>query len=833
MLQKSYILTPNKRLSRQLENDFLHHQAGVSIPKIIKILPINSWLALAWQNVIDERIVIDQIQEKFIWRQIITLNSNLNLIEQAVSFHSLITAYKIDINKFNVNNDELATFLRWYKKFKNYCHEKKLITISELPANLIDFVEDFKMLELNLIGFDEISPALTDLITALEKTGCKIIKGDPNKTTASQKHRIAFESTREEITTIAKFTQKVLANEPKAKIGIVSPNLKNIKDKIADTFYETFGSNQNINFSLGTNLDQLPIIHLALKLLAIDTFSMAKLSDIITSPYIRGSLKEQSARISLSKQILKNPDITIEGLIDTCAQATSLLKHCLQTWSTLILGDKDQLLTPLAWSKSFIAILKSFWWPGEENLNDLEALGLNQFREIINNFGTNNYLVNKISRKAALQMLQEIVANKVVNQPSTSNHNKIDILGILEGAGINFDYLWIMGLDDQSWPPFSTPNPFIPISIQKTMFLPHSSTKRELDFCRTLLTRYQRSAKKIIFSYSKQNGDQILEPSPLIIDYPELSINDLDLSSTVSLTKNIYLSKKTEKLTDDQGPKLSAAELISTSSRLIELQSTCPFRAFAEFRLHLENLPKETMGVSKIDRGIVLHQALEKFWKKIKTQANLIELTFQTMEQMVIYAISSSLDQLNLTPKLKELELKTLTKLLTRWLELEKNREHFQLLVSEKNCQVKLANLDINLRIDRIDKLAENKNILIDYKSGKELPTIMDWFSMRPKNPQLILYSIAINDIDGLAIAQINSDSVKFKEITLEELTEIYQKNHPGSQINITWKWLISYWKNNLAKLASEFSSGQAQVAPLSREICQRCNFDPICRITN
>ncbi len=58
----------------------------------------------------------------------------------------------------------------------------------------------------------------------------------------------------------------------------------------------------------------------------------------------------------------------------------------------------------------------------------------------------------------------------------------VQVMGMLEAAGLRFDHLWIMGLDDEALPSPANPSPFLPVSLQRQHRLPHSSSERELEF---------------------------------------------------------------------------------------------------------------------------------------------------------------------------------------------------------------------------------------------------------------------------------------------------------------------------------------------------------------
>ncbi|MEK7861728.1 MAG: hypothetical protein AAB295_00485, partial [Chloroflexota bacterium] len=51
----------------------------------------------------------------------------------------------------------------------------------------------------------------------------------------------------------------------------------------------------------------------------------------------------------------------------------------------------------------------------------------------------------------------------------------VQVMGLLEAVGLDFDHLWIAGLHDEIWPASPRPNPFLPALLQRRMRVPHAS----------------------------------------------------------------------------------------------------------------------------------------------------------------------------------------------------------------------------------------------------------------------------------------------------------------------------------------------------------------------
>ena len=842
MQEKSVTLTPNKRLARHLQKQFCisHTKQNQNAWHSAKILPLKTWLINCWQECSDPRVLLNPFQEKLLWQKIIIENLGekfISLTKFAINAHESISAWQLkDINYPAYKTEDIIIFQRLYGKLKEYCKDKNLVTTSKLPTLLIPYIQNHNFEKITFAGFDEYNPQLQTLIASIKETGCEIFELDPNNYQNSVQKRLGFDNLKQEIITSAKLAKQILNKNDSSNIGIVVPKLVELRSEISQIFSEILGDDKIINISAGIPLNTTPIINCALELLSLsESFSLKTINKILLSPYITSAETEKSERAFFNFQLnqLNYFQISVNAIKQLAGKNIPLLMQTLLKWQDFFSHAQNKTLYPSDWIQIFTQILQIFGWPGENNLTDLESTATKYFTRSLQEVAATNLTTGKVSYKKALQILHEFIIDTTL-QPEREIDAPINIIGTLEATGINFDYLWIMGLDQENWPPALHPNPFIPFEIQKKFSLPHASAERELHFCEMLIKRYKRSAKEIIFSYVKQIEDRVIEPSSLIADIPEISIDDLGLAKTITWAQKIHSSQNLEILDIDLAPKLTPNETIHASSRLIELQSLCPFQAFMEFRLATKEPKKPELGISKIKRGILIHSALEHFWQNVKTQQNLCQLEPTQLQKLINDCSEYALNKLALTLSLYKLEKQCLISLLTRWLEIEKMRLPFRVIATEKTIQINLSSIPIKLRIDRIDQLANDSSVLIDYKTGKNLPSVFDWFGPRPKNTQLLLYSVAIGSIQGLALAQINIESLKLKDISLNELlfglrtidpTENNLKN------NITWEELIEYWRNILTNLACDFASGKSSPTPLSPQVCKQCSFGPVCRV--
>jgi probable DNA repair protein len=361
---------------------------------------------------------------------------------------------------------------------------------------------------------------------------------------------------------------------------------------------------------------------------------------------------------------------------------------------------------------------------------------------------------------------------------------------------------------------------------------------------------FSRSADHVVFSYPLRQDDQRLRPSALIDSYPEVTPAELALTATVQFSPVDRLAHPNqqqqqaplEMIDTAKAPPISAAEQqhLRGGSAILTNQSLCPFSAFAIHRLGARPLDRAQTGLSHADRGNLLHHVLEQIWRQLGSQQQLLELPADALTQLLNHAVGTAIEPFRrrvprwMGQRFWQLEQRRLTVLTERWLELERQRPAFKVAAVEKSLNTDLLGMPMRLRIDRVDRLDDGSELLIDYKTGS--PSVTDWFSDRPRQPQLPLYSYATrNPVSALAFGQVNAGEVAFKGITCE-----LSGSSPASGIKPLsgyrnapcqqWQQQTELWRQTLERLMRDFISGEVRVSPLDLNVYQYSQLQPLNR---
>ncbi len=864
------LLTPNRRLSATLLKKYnqLNINAGKSCWASADILPLTSWVQRLFQEYSAKTMtaapfLLTSQQESILWEEILQkFPANEALLqlsetaELAKSAWGILKQWRIDITHPSLNTmEDSHAFLLWATEFKTLCEKNNWLDTNSLISIICEKILEKKLTlpnRLIAIGFTEYSPLQKHLFACCEKIGTHVIYEIENQNTMPIAKRISLTDEETEIRTMARWAKALLEKEATLNIGCIVPNLEKIRDHLFPIFSEVFSegqlypldsTTQPFNITAGKSLSTYPIIHTALQLLSLSPHITAEnMSYLLLSPFLGDAEHEHTQRAQFDARLRESNNVMIglNKLIHSKEEKFSLDKHCpklakrLENFIALRAQHTDKL--PIStWINIFMEALNLLGWPGERSINSQEYQVVQRWLELLNEYKTVNIFLPHKNYHTALHYLIKLTSNTVF-QPQ-SKEAKIQILGVLEAAGLPFDHTWVMGFDDNAWPPPAKPNPFIPRQLQAIMQMPHSTAEHEFSYSQRLTQQLIQNTEHIIFSHAKNQADCELRASPLISHFPELNSEQLSLSKLISLAEKCRQSQKMEMIQDTLAPAVNAAHIHGGAS-LFKLQAACPFKAFAEIRLNAKPLESSFFGLKPQNRGKITHKAMELVWQEIKNSEKLHGYTDIELKNLLTSTVTEAIQLITgneiSTSHYLSLEAKRLQNLLWDWLQVEKSRPPFNVLAQEKELSITIANLPIKLRIDRIDELKNGDHVIIDYKTGKN-SHIKYWFGDRLDEPQLPLYAIlSPTTVTSIAFADIHPDALTFKGISKYSLDIDMVK--PLSEThyheNRSWEQQILAWKQTLEKLGNDFSQGYAEVDPKTEiETCTHCHLQALCRV--
>lgn len=860
LTNKQLILTANNRLRNHLLRSYVQEcerqgQTSITSPRVYTF---QQWFDQQWQALQGQgwapafTPIATALQRQWLWQEIIQ-NSSLaaGLLQAAplaqsadAALHNL-ELWQLDEEDIKATEPLMTTssnsynFLAWLGEFRARLTQLGLITQEEAVKSLIQAfkqqgIDKEPLIEkeplILLLGFDDIPPLHQQLLqVASDKLEPTIAHSN-----RSQLYRTQCSQAEEEMLAAALWSREQLIANPNAMIGIIVPNLGQCRNALEQAFTQVFEPLAALpdqprftlpfNFSAGIPLATCPLMAATLDFLGLHDkqWPLETICQLLSSPfwgdadnetvlrtYLIAALKQQG-RFLISAGDLRYHAQRLATQLPSTAniQFAQRLVH-LEAQRHATFGKHSASY----WSDFFYQLLQSIGWPGQRRLDSQEHQQLSLWNQLIEQFNQLDSCKVQLTYAQARQELRNI-AGKTPFQAQTPL-SPIQILGALEAAGLEFSHCWVMGLHHRQWPPTPSPNPLLPIYLQRQHKMPHASAERELLFARSLTQAYRRCAPVVVFSSASHDADQELSPSALIRDIPFTAVEKLlakHRSDAELFEKSVFESQRLEFIVDNRGPDVDlSGEKIRGGASIFKEQASCPFNAFARLRLDARAPDAPVPGFSAIERGNMLHYALATLWRSLKNQQTLLATPAEQLKQLIDDCVAESVTLVqnrrgnSVGHFYAGLEKERLTQLITEWMELEKQRPNFQVITTEESLEVTFAGLPLSLRIDRIDQLDNGDLLLIDYKTGQCKP--QQWLGDKPEEPQLPLYALVTSNTPAaISFAQINAKNLQWLGTGKLEIA------HPGITTHRDWPEQLREWQRVLSQLAQDFITGDARL---------------------
>lgn len=845
LLQKNeeYILiTANARLMQYFQDIYSKQQLSEQqyIFASPQIFSYDLWLEKYWlkfrHTYSCSLSLIKPHQAHFLWEEVVEQNNpfffNIDgVVEDIKKAWKLCCAWNIPIDEmsFSINQDT-SIFYQWVSHYKKILEQKGWIDQPMLPLALTDIFQasssSVKQSTIILAGFDRLPPSLLACVEAFSKN---ILFYESSKR-ASNISKAAFLSEEEEMHAFLSWaknkseTYSVLKDVTTLhQVACVIPNLSQKRNKL-ERFIQRYFSKEEYNISAGYIFATYSMISVALKMLlikqALDEAKKVTLKEfyfILENRYLGESEEEKRSIIFKKIHATENANFLWRNFLNLLKESESNLAEALGKFESFSMPKKAR---PSEWKGVFQHLLVEINWPGSYELDSEEYQTYARWLELLQEYQQLDLIFDSISFNKAVSILKTM-AYKVIFQPSKKGA-KVHFLGFLESAGLHFEHLWVTGMSAEEFPANIQLNPFIPPKMQRQYNLPHATYEIEHTFAEQLMKHFMGGGNEVVFSYLSQKDGIKIKESTLIKEFPFISFfGDVTKDSPFLL----------EEITEEEDLPLSSHEEIKGGTSLLKNQALCPFRAFAKHRLKAIGFEKLTIGLANHERGNLVHTLLEKFWKKVQTQQQLLAYTSEELEELIhetaFHTVKNFVDcnpykASKLPSYFQKLEINRLEILLQRWLAVEIQRPSFAVSSIEEGREVNLAGLKLHVRTDRIDALSNGRKIVIDYKTG--IVPAISLSDERPEHPQLLLYTLLDSEVKALAFAQVKADSPLLKGNSGEET------NINGIKV-IDWEEERQQWEKRLMVLAEEFVLGKHGVRPKKESVCETCDLQGLCRI--
>lgn len=871
------VVTGNQRAARTLRLAF-DRQCRAKGPMSWQppaVFAWDTWTASLYRQLLlggsATRVLLNRTQELQVWRSVIEADSQWkslktvdSLSEMAADAWQLLCAYRGQQRLKNLGvSGDTRDFQRWAQAFTRRCSAGDYLSASELEetliatGNLLSSTE-----EILFVGFDSKTPAQQALIDALHNNGI-LIEDHALAPVAADLRLFTSETSEDELAQTAHWIRGLVSANPQATVAVILPSLAAERREIDRVFRHILSpeldditasaSASPYEFSLGQPLASTPLVAVALEVLRLVSAALpiANVSRILLSPYFATGQHELSARAEFDAFDLRNttllrPEIGLARLISLTERSrrssrlASLLRQVrsLERTAPRLFADSASKQRPWSdWADAIRELLQSSGWPGQRPLDSIEFQTRQKFDSALDELSTLDFEGTRPTFGEALSQLSAIL-ERTLFAPE-SREAPIQIMSPLEAAGSRFDAMCFLHADDLDWPVRPAINPLLGWRLQRDLGMPGNDAARDAAHAQRITNRITASAGTVVFSYARQTEEGSQRPSSMLAG---LHLEPHEARGKAAPPEAVEL----ETIEDSTFIPLTNFT-VRGGAKILQLQAACGFRAFAEKRLWSTPIESPEPGMDALERGNIVHIALDHLWSDLRTQATLRALTTEERAAQLSRSIEHSLRRAaaqvaadasasTWDAAYLDLQRQRLHRLLKPWLEMELERPAFEVAEREESDTATIGPLSLKIRVDRIDRLLDPGNdgerggsVLIDYKTGLANPS--GWTSERPDEPQLPLYAVLREpeSLAAVAFAIIRAG----KEMALQGYSaRAGALLKPSRMTFATLEEQLEDWHRILTALAEDFAAGDARVRPKSYpKTCEHCDQRLLCRL--
>ncbi|MBS3927859.1 MAG: double-strand break repair protein AddB [Sphingomonadales bacterium] len=299
--------------------------------------------------------------------------------------------------------------------------------------------------------------------------------------------------------------------------------------------------------------------------------------------------------------------------------------------------------------------------------------------------------------------------DRVSVRPPWGKHPRVAIYGLLEARMSRADLVICAGLTEGSWPASPSPEPLLPPAVLRALGVPGGEFRIGLaahDLAGAL------GAPEVVLSWALRDEGGPVIPSRFVLRV-EAMLGDLAEAHrerrAVDFARRIDLAPLAPPYHKPR-PKPSPAQRdVALSVTAIDRLRGDPYQFYASAILRLRRLDPLDADPSAAWQGTVVHEVLKRWHQSGEQPGELHAIAAEELSKMQAHPLVRSL----WWPRLEK-GLQWVVQQVS-----EARREGREVLKSEIDGEMTLAGVRVYGRADRIDRKADGKLVVVDYKTGK------------------------------------------------------------------------------------------------------------------
>lgn len=860
------VICGSERLARDLRIRLLMARAAAGrVERFgLTVTTWQRWLSDSWALLFDHRQLLHPVQELALFKRaidespaadnMISTTSAARLARQAFRA-SRQHALPDDPSHYGYS-DDAAAFRQWVGAVQDAMAVDGWISDVDLVPVVAEALADGRLPRPSgfaFVGFLELLPQQAAFVDGARALGISV-QVDPLPASDRSVAPVVARSLRDECGLVADRVAEILGpfagqGEGAPRIGILVPDFAGYRADLHQALVERVSPAEALpvgvnsgtrggvpwDFSGGVALGDYDLIALALDVLRLgaDGCDVPTVSRVLLSGRLAESLSDRAGRAAVDLAVRRNgvsgrslPELerTAAPYSPAFSQQVSRLSEA-RSLANVAEGE----LRPSEWVSVFDAELRSVGWPTVGELTSVDFQVVDAWRGAMMTFASLDRLLGSMGRARAFMWLREIVATTQY-QPRREWLTPVQVMTYRDALGIEFDYLFVLGLDASVMPAPAAANPFLPHHLVVASRIEGSNPDVSLEHARQMLGYFRGCARETTVSYPALGQDG-LPRSPCAL-VPELGAHEPVTvpASSFMETFEVGVPERHVLIPESGFPALAPAEVaaITGGVAIIAAAAQSPWLAQMRFRLGLKEFPKVLVGLDHRVQGNFLHAILQRFWEGTRTSTNLRAMSDEERSAALVSVATDVIGEGRIIPvsrygaRLVAMEKRRVASLLLSWLALEAKRtEPFEVIAAEMPAEAVLGGLPLKVVIDRIDRVDTEfgpRHLLVDYKS-KTTVSPREWNTDRLTEPQLPIYSavvgangLGISTVDGIGFGHVVTDPDFY--VRTSWAMAVLDKPVRGSDWeanSVAWDSQQRAWRERLADLAESFVGGAGE----------------------
>jgi probable DNA repair protein len=825
----STVITANRRLARVLQEEFAQQQlrAGNAAWRSPSIHSWQNWLEtmlLAATDQISLPTRINQHQSQLLWERCLnkeideSLPGLAGLVRLSRDTWQRLADWHVTIREVarSAQNSDQRLFAAAAGRYLGILERENWVDDAGLGSLVDELIRSGRTAtdgRVTFVDFDRERPVLTSIIAALTDSGCDVRKA-PELDYAGPVALQCFETADTELRAAGAWAREQLQKNPGHTIAIIAGNLDQDAERktrlvreglVPGWQYAPPSVRYAVNVSYGRKLVDFPAVSIALLLLRwlVRDLSAGEIGHLLRTPLLGPNVMGGRSRMELRLRQLPDrrwsPAMLSAELRgrEESSDGSEWLRFVASI--TKLRRELQKNASPAEWAVYIDATLKSCQWPGEDTLSSFDFQLVNRWRDLLNDLARLDLVSPAMTLQTAIRRL-ELMAAETVFQ-AESEGRAVHLLGPLEASGAQFDAIWISGLTAASWPPAGNPSSLISRRLQRQAGMPDAEPSDTVAYAQSLLTHLCNAATEVVCSYPLTEDDAEQAPSDLL---KPLGAQAQAAQADPGWHAAALLTTGQTVVVEDTVPKIRGTERLAGGAGTIQRQLSDPISAFAVGRLGVRVLQQQAIGLPAALRGNIIHDALYQLYVDTPSRNDILGWSDDELSARMDRAINSAFvrherNAGGVLSELLRLERLRIAQLLRLFVTVDRARAEFTIEAVEHKVAFAEADVLMQLRVDRIDRLSDGTLAVLDYKTGSKKKFLRS--DGQPKEIQLIAYACAL-DNPVSAVALVNVDT---REVGFDGAGQDYTDD-------ANWQASLATWKRMVRVACKEMSDGDVRV---------------------